>query len=120
MAGLVNGTTVVLLGEKAVSRRVEERWTTVACCLVRRQLRCWVGGNWTAGREKGGATAALLVGRGLLRCWVGQRLSTVALLDGVGGRQLPRWVDNGCAARWERIGLLGGRRLGRQLPCWME
>ena len=64
-------TTVVLLGEKAVSRRVGERWTTVAC-LVRRQR----GENWTAGREKGGTTAALL--------------------DGVGGRQLPCLVDNGC------------------------
>ena len=118
MAGLVGGTTVVLLGEKAVSRRVGERWTTVAY-LVRRQLRCWVGENWTAGREKGETTAALLVGRGLLRCWVGQRWATVALLDGVGGRQLPCLVDNGCAAKWERIGLLGGRRVGRLLTCWV-
>ena len=102
MAGLVGWTTVVLLGEKAVSRRVGERWTTVAY-LGRRQRRCWVGENWTAGREKGGTTAALLGWRGHLRCWVGQRLSTVALLDGVGGRLLPSWVDNGCAARWERI-----------------
>jgi hypothetical protein len=33
----------------------------------------------TAGREKGGSTAALLGGRGL-RCWVRERWTTVALL----------------------------------------
>ena len=103
-AALLGGTTAALLG----GRR------------VRRQLPCWVGEDYySTGREKGGATAALLDGRGLLRCWVGQRWTTVALLDGVGGRQLPCLVDNGCAARWERIGLLDGRTVGQRLTCWV-
>jgi len=34
------------------------------------------------------------------------------LLDG-------REVDDGCAAGWESIGLLCGRRVGLLLPCWV-
>jgi len=55
----------------------------------------------TAGREKGGSTAALLGGRGL-RCRVRE------VDDGFAAG----WDVGGCAPGWARIGLLGARRVG--------
>jgi len=103
-------------------------------CWVGRWLRCWMGENWTAGREKVGVTTTLLAGRGLRgtevrdSCAAGwKRWATAALLveTTLGGRVLDCWAGEErcvncwagegwvdcCAAGWETTTLLGKREV---------
>ena len=81
-----------------------ERWSTAAllgettdALLGGRELDCWAGDCCPAGWER---TTTLLDKRDVDDgCTAG--------------------LDDGCAAGWERIGLLGGRRVGRLLTCWV-
>ena len=65
---------------------------------VGRRLCCWVGEYWTAVREKGETTAALLGGRGL-------------------GCSLVRGMDDGCAAGW-KDGTTATLLSWRESDCW--
>jgi hypothetical protein len=130
MVALLSGKRLLLGGRTTL---LDKRGGRRLRCLVGRWLHCWVGENWTAGREKGGATSALLDKRGL-RCWVGQRCETVALRDGRGGRQLPCWVGQrlrcwvgeNWTAWWDNYccpalldGLLGNKKVDDNCAAWV-